>query len=188
MSDPRTPEAQRLLTLAADHMLAHGVSGVSLSALAKRIGSNNRMLLYYFGSKDALFSAALAEAHTRFPALRELPRVLAADGDVGAVLISAWRAVRAEQNLPYIRLFFETFGIAARTPEQNRTQMSALSAEWPGALTALFLRHGRSGEEADRAALQVLGLWRGLQFSLLEGVAVADLDRAHDTAIETLFS
>ncbi len=40
---------------------------------------------------------------------------------------------------------------------------------------------------ADRATIQVLGLWRGLQLALVSGTPVDALDDAHDAAIEALF-
>ena len=53
----RKNERQRLLALVGDLILAEGVSTLSLSGVARSIGSNNRMLLYYFGSKEDLLAA-----------------------------------------------------------------------------------------------------------------------------------
>jgi len=51
----------------------------------------------------------------------------------------------------------------------------------------VFAEHGYSHEEAELAMLQLLALWRGMQFSLLSGLDVADLDAAHDAAVRQLF-
>lgn len=182
----RSPEAERLLQLVADHMLEHGISGVSMSKLAKNIGTNNRMLLYYFGSKDQLFAAALATAYDRFPGLRGLMIGLGEGDDLAVQLKAGWRVLRAEQNRPYVRLFFETFALAVRDPDQNRATLVDVSSEWPLGLRAAFARHGWSPDRGALLALQVLAVWRGLQFSLLEGVDAPTLDASHDAAIDAL--
>ena len=53
-----SPERARLLGLATDLILREGVIDMSLSAIARGIGSNNRMVLYYFGSKQGLLDEA----------------------------------------------------------------------------------------------------------------------------------
>lgn len=188
MTAPRSPEAARLLALAADYMLQHGISGISLSRLAKDIGSNNRMLLYYFGSKDELFTAAIRTAYARFPGLHGL---MAGMQEPGSELLpklgAGWRTLRAEENRPYLGLFFESFAIAARDPQSNRAQLAEVGAEWPRELARLFVAHGYGEPAAHEAATQLLALWRGLQFLLLEGSAVRELDRAHDRSVEALF-
>jgi AcrR family transcriptional regulator len=185
---PRTPEAARLLALAADYMLRHGISGVSLSRLAKDIGSNNRMLLYYFGSKDELFTAAIQTAYQRFPGLHGLMSALQ-DGDGGLEerIAYGWRTIRAEEHRAYVALLFEAFSIAVREPADNKKQIAAVGSEWPAGLTALFVMHGREPVAARRQATQLLALWRGLQFMLLEGTDVAELDDAHDRAVTAMF-
>ena len=186
---PRTPEAARLLSLAADYMLRHGISGVSLSRLAKDIGSNNRMLLYYFGSKDELFTAAIQTAYERFPGLHGLMGALRrGDGGLQERIAFGWRTIRAEENRAYVALLFESFSIAVREPAENRGQIAAVGAEWPRGLAELFLAHGRDPGEARRAATQLLALWRGLQFMLLEGTDTGTLDDAHDRAVTALFA
>jgi AcrR family transcriptional regulator len=186
MTEARTPEAERLLGLVADHLLAHGIAGISLSRLAKDIGSNNRMLLYYFGSKEALLAAGVAAAYRRFPELRDLTDLLGSDGELDALLRTAWRRVRAPENRPYLTLFFESFASAVRDPDANRDALDDLATEWPTALAGAFRTHGYADAKASLAATQVLALWRGLQFALLEGVPAASLDEAHDAAIAAL--
>lgn len=173
--------------MAADHLLQRGITGLSLSQLAKDIGSNNRMLLYYFGSKDKLFAAAVREAYARTPGLRDLMDALRRDDDLRETLCAGWRMLRAEENVRYMRLFFEAFGAAVRDPQAARPLLDDIARDWPRGLTAAFVAHGYSREDAAAAAVQLSALWRGLQFSLLEGVDVDILDAAHDRAIAALF-
>ncbi|MET9852819.1 SRPBCC domain-containing protein [Streptomyces sp. NPDC006450] len=53
---------QQLLELAYAHVLDHGLADMSLRPLAEAIGSSPRVLLFLFGSKDALVQALLARA------------------------------------------------------------------------------------------------------------------------------
>jgi AcrR family transcriptional regulator len=83
-----------LLPKLAAHVLAHGLAGLSLRPLAKAAGTSDRMLLYHFGSKDALVAELLdylarqfaASLESAFPAGRAasrrdcFERVMAATG------------------------------------------------------------------------------------------------------------
>lgn len=53
----------------ADHVLAHGIAGSSLRALARAAGTSDRMLLYYYPDKGALLAAVLERAAGRMTAL-----------------------------------------------------------------------------------------------------------------------
>jgi len=187
MTTARSPEAERLLALATDYVLEHGVAGVSLSRLAQSIGSNNRMLLYYFGSKEQLIAAATSAAYDRFPALHGLLPGLREGGELTELIERGWRRLRDPENAAFLTLFFEVFALAARDPDDHRAHLGVLAAHWPAEMRHVFAEHGYSHEEAELAMLQLLALWRGMQFSLLSGLDVADLDAAHDAAVRQLF-
>ncbi|GAA1696687.1 hypothetical protein GCM10009808_12600 [Microbacterium sediminicola] len=182
-----SPEAQRLLGLAADVILERGVVAVSLSELARAIGSNNRMLLYYFGSKEELFARAIHTAYERFPDLHALIPGLSDPGDLVENLRTGWRRLRAPENTAYLTLFFEAFAAAVRAPEANRTHLDVLATHWPRGIGAAFRSHGFDEATAARAAVQLMVLWRGLQLELLAGTPVEALDAAHDEAVTRLF-
>jgi AcrR family transcriptional regulator len=50
---------ETLLPLLAGHVLQHGLADASLRPLARAAGTSDRMLIYHFGSKDALVAALL---------------------------------------------------------------------------------------------------------------------------------
>ncbi|MEY4270227.1 MAG: hypothetical protein RLZZ58_1443, partial [Pseudomonadota bacterium] len=54
-----------LLDRLADHVLAAGLSGSSLRALAAAAGTSDRMLLYYFADKEAVMTAVLEHMAAR---------------------------------------------------------------------------------------------------------------------------
>ena len=67
MKNGRDPERTRarILEAATAEFAHHGLGGARVDRIARRAGANKRMLYYYFGSKDALFLAALEESYTR---------------------------------------------------------------------------------------------------------------------------
>ncbi|MBV8728107.1 MAG: helix-turn-helix transcriptional regulator, partial [Candidatus Eremiobacteraeota bacterium] len=74
----RTPDPQRpaeLLDRILEYAAQHGLAALSLRPLAKAIGTSPRVLLYYFGSKEALvakvFSHVRAQQHTTITRLNE---------------------------------------------------------------------------------------------------------------------
>lgn len=71
----RNPEATRLriLLAAADEFSKYGLAGARVDKIAHQAQTNERMLYYYFGSKEQLFTAVLEAA---FLALAEAERAL----------------------------------------------------------------------------------------------------------------
>ena len=183
-----SPEARRLLDAAVGVILERGVVALSLSQLAKAVGSNNRMLLYYFGSKDELFTRASLAAYERFPGLADLIPSLSRPAPMPEVLAAAWRMLRDDAHRDYLKLFFDLVTTSIRAPEEHVAQLGVLSTHWPDGIRGAFVAHGWSPGGAERATLQLLALWRGLQIELLTGIAPDALDRAHDHAVASLFA
>ncbi len=56
---------RRILDAATAEFARAGLGGARVDRIAARSGANKRMLYYYFGSKEALFLAALEESYAR---------------------------------------------------------------------------------------------------------------------------
>lgn len=108
----RPEQREAFLSGAVEHVLGHGASGLSLRPLAAALGTSDRMLLYYFGSRDHLLEtvldlvgdgllAALCDA---VPPGRSEPRVL---------LRALWSLARDPAVQPVLRLYVEILGQAA---------------------------------------------------------------------------
>ena len=73
----RTRDADRtqqsILRAAMDEFADSGLGGARMDSIAERAGVNKRLLYYYFGSKEALFLAAL---ETTYADIREAERAL----------------------------------------------------------------------------------------------------------------
>lgn len=57
-----------LLPLMAAYVLEHGLADLSLRPLARAAGTSDRMLIYHFGSKDALIAELLGHLSDMFTA------------------------------------------------------------------------------------------------------------------------
>ena len=60
---------RNILQAAIRLFAARGFHAVSVDEIVKRARANKRMVYHYFGSKDALFEAALAEVYLRIEAI-----------------------------------------------------------------------------------------------------------------------
>ena len=58
-------QREQLLERVTDHVLEHGLIGLSLRPVAAAVGTSDRMLIYHFTSRDALVSAVVARATER---------------------------------------------------------------------------------------------------------------------------
>lgn len=108
----RPEQRAAFLTGAVEHVLQHGVSGLSLRPLAAALGTSDRMLLYYFGSREKLLEAVLdlvgdgllAGLTAAVPPGRSDPQ---------ALLRSLWSLARDPDVEPVLRLYVEILGQAA---------------------------------------------------------------------------
>lgn len=182
-------ERQRLLELVAAYCVEHGVADLTLRRVAAAVGSNNRMLLYYFGSKESMISAALIAAGTRFPLVfAAFDQLESGTGPLHDRLVRAWQSIAAEENLPFIRLFFEVVGLALHQPGRFDDFFARVSRDWAERVAAVFRREGMSPAAARRAGREVVALWRGLQLDLVMGHDRAAIDRANAAATLRLAS
>lgn len=182
-----SPERDRLLALVVDHCLEHGVADLSLRRVATATGSNNRMLLYYFGSKEQMIEAALLSAIERFPRIAGALEPLARTQEpFDQRLRRCWRQIAHAENLPFLRLFFEVFGLANQQPGRFSAYLDQVGHEWAGHVAAALRDHGVPRRHAGILGREVLALWRGLQFDLLSTGERRAVDRAHDAAIAAI--
>ena len=89
------PDKAALLASLAPHVLEHGLGQASLRPMAAAIGTSDRMLIYHFGSKEALMAALPAPPP-------EAPRPTAP-----ALIAQIMALLRGPAFRPYLRLWFE---------------------------------------------------------------------------------
>jgi AcrR family transcriptional regulator len=154
--EPGRPEQRAaLLAGAVDHVLEHGMTRLSLRPLAAALGTSDRMLLYYFGTRDGLVVALLTEIGERLRG-----HLTAAPTDPGSpadVLEQVWAAASAPDAEPYLRLYLEVTSLAARGEEPYRGLAGGLAEGWLEWFESrLDLPPGPARREAATGVLAVL--------------------------------
>lgn len=163
--DRRTDRRGDLVTGTLRYALEHGVSGLSLRPVAAALGTSDRMLVYYFGSRDALIAAVLEAAAVQ---LRDLvaaalpPRPLPPAQVVGlAPALLEDPGARA-----VLRLWLEVAGLAARGDPICAATARDVTDGW---LAWLAERLDIPASERRAAAAGVLAVLDGLLLEALVG-------------------
>jgi AcrR family transcriptional regulator len=170
---------QQLLQSIMEHLEAEGLGAASLRQIAAAVGTSHRMLVYHFGSKEALLVEvvrALEEQQKQFLA------ALVADASLapGDQMSRMWRQLIDPSVWPRARLFFEVYGQALRGGRGSERFLKDVVRSWIGPLSELGRRHGIAEKEVESFARLSLAVTRGLLLDLLtsgdRGRIVATMD------------
>jgi len=170
-------EARRaeLLDRSVDYVCRHGLAELSLRPLAKAVGSSPRVLLYYFGSKEALVVEIVRRGRARQQAMMAaLKPKSRAPGDVARALWKEWSKPEWE---PLTRLAFEVYTMALNDPSRFPGFLEASINEWLAALR---------GCTTTEATILIAG-FRGFLLDLLATHDRARVDRAVDRWITAVY-
>ncbi|MEU6146533.1 TetR/AcrR family transcriptional regulator [Streptomyces sp. NPDC047081] len=169
---PPTPSPRRteLLDACYAYLLDHGLTGLSLRPLAAATGTSPRVLLYLFGSKDALVRELLARA--RHEQVRMMAEVLenkdkGDDGGLEALTDRLWDFLSSPAQRPMVRLTYEAFLLSlTRDPGPWAGFAGEAAREWLDLLV-----RAQSPDTppalAEARATRALALVRGLLLDLL---------------------
>ena len=110
---------QKLLEKVFQYLLEYGIQDLSLRPLAASIGTNARMLIYHFGSKEQMIVDALVLAQKlQMQALAQTPPP---QNDVKTELIHLWQWFSHDDFLPFAKLLFQ---IEAQAMSGNELYLS----------------------------------------------------------------
>lgn len=186
---PRPPDPAKRLELldrVREYVVRNGLAGLSLRPMARALGTSDRMLLYYFGTKERLVAEALA-----LDEQRPLFRFESLLGRLGPVRDAAtlrrfveevWRQLGEQGRRAMLPLYFELMAVSLMDPDRYGPLFRNLLAEWTGLFAPLFIGLGMSEEEARNEATLLVGSAFGLMFAPL---ADGEWERA-DTAFRLL--
>lgn len=183
----RTADLKRkalVLSRVADAVLKLGLVGVPLSRIAQECGTSARMLLHYFGSREALIMAALDVIRGRH--LTATRQVLPSSESFLQDLESAWDWFAGPEARRYFLLFQQVAAIERLDPHSAHELTPRLTLDWMPILAAGFRAAGYSDDEANVMATVYLAQVRGL---LLDLFATGDAERtsaAYDRFIVSL--
>ena len=171
-------EARRaeLLDRTVDYVCRHGLAELSLRPLAKAVGSSPRVLLYYFGSKEALVVEIVRRGRERQRAMMmELKGAQRSPREVARAL---WREWSKPQWEPLTRLAFEVYALALQDPKRFPGYLEGAVNEWLGALRGCTI---------TQATMLIAG-FRGFLLDLLATHDRARINRAVDRWLEAVYS
>lgn len=120
----------QLLEKCLAYFLRHGVANLSLRPLATAVGTSARMLLHYFGSKEALISEVMEQVQTRLQASFQEMAANLGTSDRKGLLQDFWKTLSAKPNQPALRLLFEVQMLALQNPKRYRRYLTRTSATW----------------------------------------------------------
>lgn len=175
--EERKNSRDQLLARVTAYAAENGIATRSLREIAAGVGTSHRMLLYHFGSREGLMAAIVVgmEAGQRaaMAGLAEQASTGGADPVRGL-----WEQLASPELRPYVRLFFEVFGLAVQGTPGAVDMLEDLTGSW--------VREGLSaaaewGYEIDATAVRLgVAVTRGLLIDVLAGADAAEVSAAHE--------
>ncbi len=174
-----------LLDAIVGYLVKNGVAELSLRPLAKAVGSSPRVLLYYFGSKEALVVRALARLRERqrgiFGGMREAKYEQPSDA-----CRAIWKQMSAPQSELLFKFFFETYALALRNPRRFGAFLSTAVEDWLEFVAEPLIRAGHRPGEARAFATIVIAGFRGFMLDYCASRDRERVDRAVDLWLDSL--
>jgi len=174
-----------LLQRCVDHLGDQGLDGLRLRRLADAVGTSHRMLLYYFGSREELLAAVVAEVEAR--QRRELENLGALPAtSFEAASRAFWRRLVDPALHPSERLFFELYVAGLRGEAYAQPFLASVVDPWLAVLVGVLEHHGVAADRAPALARAALAAVRGLLLDLLGGGDAAAVDAAAEEVFAML--
>lgn len=159
-SDPHGDRAARRAGLAdeiAAIVLADGLGVLGLRGLAARLGTSGRMLLYYFGTKDALVVAVLDRINARMGAIMA-EHASGPPTRPGAFLARVLARAERPEIAPFMRVWTEVVARGAHG-EAPYDRVSADTVEsWIAWIDSRLMPDARNRAQAEAILSIVDGL------------------------------
>jgi len=141
-----------------DLVLAEGLGALSFGKVAKALDISDRMVVYYFPSKDVLITAVAAAMGAQLQELLEGAFVAEASPD--ELMRSAWPILASSKVDALMAVYFEIVGLASAKKEPYVGLSSALVEAWVAWISELVVADGPA--ERRRLALSVVARIDGL--------------------------
>ncbi len=177
MTDDPKDAADRRATLTAqlaEIVLADGLDALALRSAAARLGTSDRMLLYYFGTKAELVGAVLGhisgQLRATLTAASSTERLPPSD-----FLIAASRLMAGLDMAPIMRVWADIAARGARGEEPYRSFAARAAEGWLAWVESRLAME--PGEERWRCAAAILTVIEGMNLlgisapGLTDGVA-----------------
>ena len=127
------------------------------------------------GSREGLLAAIVATIEAQQRAV--MAALTEQAGSPREVMLGLWEQLTRPELLPFVRLFFEVFGLLAQDTPGTRPLRESLTGPWVAEGLAGAERLGVAGDPAE---LRVgIAVTRGLLLELVAGTPLADVDAAY---------
>jgi len=171
---PKLTQKRRtqMLEAAMEVIAARGLCDTRIADVAARADLSPALVLYYFGSKEALLTEALAYAEDLFyiEAFRELTGIEGASKRLVRLIELACPPVVRRESDEYWTLWVELWSRALRDKEAARKR-EALERRWRNTIAEVVREGQRSGEfgacDPERFATYFSALMDGLALQVL---------------------
>ena len=165
----------RLLDQVMGFAATEGIAGKSLREIASGAHTSHRMLLYHFGSHEGLLAAIVAAMEAQ---QRTLMTALAEEASTpGELMLLLWSRLTDPEILPFVRLFFEVFGLVAQGAPGTEGLRTTLTEPWLADAAGVA---DQLGLPPDPAGLRLgVAVARGLLLDLVAGADAAEVDAAY---------
>lgn len=187
-ADANLDARQRLLAKVVAFARRSAVTDKSLREIAAGAGTSHRMLLYHFGSREGLLAAiathvaASTVSDTEARQRATLRALAAGAGSPREVMLGLWEQVSAPETLPFVRLFFEIFGQAARGAPGTEELLRSLTAPW---LDDGMAAAAQLGYDLDATTTRLgVAVARGLLLDLVAGTPEDEVDAAYHLFVD----
>jgi AcrR family transcriptional regulator len=174
-----------LLDRAVDYVCRHGLADLSLRPLAKAVRSSPRVLLYYFGSKEALVVEIVRRGRARQQTMMaEVKLTGLAPSEVARTL---WREFSRPEWEPLTRLSFEVYALALNDPKRFPGFLESSVSDWLRALEFCTSLPGMTRDQSQALGTVLIAGFRGFLIDLLATHDRARIDRAVDLWISYVY-
>ncbi|MBE9110969.1 TetR family transcriptional regulator [Nodosilinea sp. LEGE 07298] len=162
MSRPTEPQKKaELLEKCLEVAIEAGALDASINAIAKRIGTSGRMLVYHFGSKQELERQVIARLEVRLrEQLQSLQNTAVADANtVAESLLAMWQQFTTPEMQGWLKLTMDLNLRAMQGDTETQQFLERETQQWIESLTAL------TGDEA--VARSLFHLFQGATLDFL---------------------
>ncbi|WP_251091538.1 TetR/AcrR family transcriptional regulator [Streptomyces sp. Caat 7-52] len=190
---PRPPDPARrraLLDGVRAYVLRNGLADLSLRPLGRALGISDRMLLYYFGTKERMIAEALA-LYERRPVFRARTLLESGGSPTDAAglrrfLERVWRQFSDPDVRAVLPLYLEVMSASVLHPDRYGPVMRDIISEWTDLFTSVFLGLGMDRERARTQAALLTDASFGLLLAPLADGHWERAEAAFHTLLDTL--
>jgi AcrR family transcriptional regulator len=127
--DKVTAKKAQIIEQITGYLIANGMADIGLRKLAEVADTSDRMLIYYFGTKEALLGEVLQAIAAGFTV--QLDALLGQQTRRADVLLAELLELGGTPHFrAVIQLWFELVGLAARGQEPFATNATAIATNW----------------------------------------------------------